>query len=133
MKIDRLDINKEILTIHSEIDRLFRHFVDHVIPKALQVDIPAFVPPANVYDHETEIVVELLIPGVKKEDIDLTLRDKVLRIRGIRVERADREYIIHEWTGGDFYREITLPANISENGIRAEYVDGILRITIPKA
>ncbi|MGE0410145.1 MAG: Hsp20/alpha crystallin family protein [Amphiplicatus sp.] len=93
---------------------------------------------ANLDIGETgdEIVVELDAPGVKREDIDITLTDSALRIKGKResrkeeksksVHRIEREY-------GEFERRVALPCEVDADKIDAALKDGVLTIKLPKS
>jgi HSP20 family protein len=82
-------------------------------------------------DRQIEITAEL--PGVKEEDIDLSIEDGMLTLTGEKKkERKDEESGYSERTYGRFERRLTLPPNIDEERCSADFRDGVLRITIPK-
>jgi HSP20 family protein len=82
-------------------------------------------------DRQIEITAEL--PGVKEEDIDLSIEEGVLTLAGEkRKERKDEERGYSERTYGRFERRLTLPPNIDEERCSADFRDGVLMITIPK-
>jgi HSP20 family protein len=79
-----------------------------------------------------EITAEL--PGVREEDIDITIDDGVLTLRGEKKSvREDKEAGYRERSYGSFERRITLPANIDEDACAADFKDGVLTITLPKS
>jgi HSP20 family protein len=131
LAIEKWDILKEISTIHAEVDRIFQGFFKRIPGPILEENLTTFIPPVNVYD-DGNIIIEVALPGVKKEDIDLSLQDNILTISGVRLGKADKPYYQQEWQYGHFEREITLPIAIKGDNISAEYKDGILTISIPK-
>lgn len=130
MGIERWDIWKEFAQIHREVDRIFEDFFKR-IPGAEEDEV-AFIPSANVYDDGDKVVVEVALPGVKKEDIDLSLQENRLILRGVRHGRTDRHYYQQEWQYGSFEREIVITIPIKDESISAGYTDGVLTISIPK-
>jgi HSP20 family protein len=132
LNIERWDIFKEINTIHAEVDRIFQDFFRRIPSPKIEEKLTVFTPPANMYDDGDKIVIEVALPGVKKEDIDVSLQDNVLTISGVRIGKSDKPYYLQEWQYGQFEREITLPTAINSDDIRAEYTDGILTVSMPK-
>jgi len=132
LNIERWDIFKEINTIHAEVDRIFQDFFRRIPSPKIEEKLTVFTPPANMYDDGDKIVIEVALPGVKKEDIDVSLQDNVLTISGVRIGKSDKPYYQQEWQYGQFEREITLPTAINSDDIRAEYTDGILTVSMPK-
>lgn len=128
MSIERWDLSKEIAEMHAEIDRIFDSFVKRAIPIFDEI---AFIPQANVFEDGNYLIVEFALPGVKKEDINLSLEGKNLIISGTRIGMLDKVYYIKEFQYGNFERKIEIELPIKEEGIRAEYNDGILKVSIP--
>ena len=90
----------------------------------------------DVAETEQAFEVRLDLPGVKPEDIDIQVHGSTLTIRGERKEERKEEkrsYHRVERRSGSFTRTVTLPANIREDEIAAEYGDGVLTIVLPKA
>jgi HSP20 family protein len=94
-----------------------------------------WMPPVDIYENDNkEIVLKVELPGLKREDIDLTVEQNTLTIRGQRrPDDAIREQQYHrlERTYGTFSRSFTLPNTIEATGVRADYRDGVLTITLP--
>ena len=89
----------------------------------------------NVWEQDDAILVELEVPGVKKEHLDLSVVGKEL---SIRIERPDGEqegvvYHRRERPVGNFSRVLPLPSEVDANRVSAELHDGVLTITLPKA
>lgn len=96
----------------------------------------AWQPPVDIYEGDDEIVIKMEIPEVRKEDVQVNLDERTLTIRGERrLENDERREGYHriERAYGQFARSFTVPANVSRDGLRAKYKDGVLRIHLPKA
>ena len=92
------------------------------------------VPAMDVHHDDKQIEITAELPGVREEDVDLTIEDGVLTLTGEKKsEREDRESGYSERSYGRFERRITLPGNIDEEHCSADFRDGVLRITIPKS
>lgn len=96
----------------------------------------AWSPAVDVYDKGNEVVIHAEIPGMKKEDIDVRVENNVLTIRGKkeRQEEVKEEgYFRTERAYGTFSRSFSLPTTVDVTKIGAEYRDGVLTLTVPKA
>lgn len=90
-------------------------------------------PAMDVYETDEEIVVKVAIPGIDPDDIDVTVEEHTLTIKG-NVEREgeeDKDYLRRERAYGRFYRSLTLPT-LSADDAQAEYENGILTLSFPK-
>src|SRR5690606_21420600 len=86
--------------------------------------------------HQTDDTIETTaeLPGVREEDIELTVDDGVLTLRGEKKStRTDEERGYSERSYGTFERRLTLPSNIEEDACKADFKDGVLTITLPKS
>jgi HSP20 family protein len=89
----------------------------------------------DVYESEKELTIIAPIAGVHLEDINLTVTEDVLTIKGQRqfeFSISEEDYLIQECFWGDFSRSIVLPDNIDTTKINANFKNGVLKITIPK-
>lgn len=95
----------------------------------------AFVPRADVYETDDEIVVIADMPGVDENSVDITLEDNVLTINGyVEPEpHEDHSLAYAEYRVGDYLRAFTLSDQIDRDGIEATVKDGVLRLRLPKA
>ncbi len=94
-----------------------------------------FVPTVNTREDDKAYYVEVDLPGVKKEDVDINVEDNVLTVTGERKqeeETKDKEYYRLESRYGKFSRSFTLPQKVDVNKISAKSEDGVLEIVIPK-
>lgn len=90
-----------------------------------------WVPRANSKETEKEYLVELLMPGMKKENISINLEKEVLTIVAENKQEQEDKYNFREF-GGNYKRSFTLPEDVNAEGIQAAYADGVLKVTLPK-
>ncbi|MDM7999627.1 MAG: Hsp20/alpha crystallin family protein [Dehalococcoidia bacterium] len=96
----------------------------------------AWAPALEMYEKDNNYVVKAELPGVKKDDIDVSITGDKLTIKGQKrasKEIRDEDYYRCESQYGSFLRTITLPAAVDAKKIEASYEDGILEIRVPKA
>ncbi|MGD0284604.1 MAG: Hsp20/alpha crystallin family protein [Candidatus Saccharimonadales bacterium] len=90
----------------------------------------------DVYkENDKELVAEIHAPGFSKEDININVNNGILEIKGEKHEREKskakaRNYMLRE-SHSSFYRSIMLPKNVNGDKVKARYVDGVLKITMP--
>ena len=94
-----------------------------------------WTPPVDIYETEgREVVLKAELPGLRREDISLTVENSTLTIRGERRRdegiKEDRYHRI-ERAYGSFSRSFTLPATVDASRVRAEYRDGVLSVSLP--
>lgn len=96
----------------------------------------AWMPKIDVKRIGNDVMVRAELPGVKPEDVDIELADNVLTISGERKyeqEREDEGYLIRESSYGTFERSLTVPDSVDPGAITANFNDGVLEVTVPKA
>jgi HSP20 family protein len=89
----------------------------------------------DIVEMNDAFKIKAEIPGVKKEDVHVTLDNGVLTLEGERHQHREEEgFRFHrvESEYGNFIRSFTLPANVKSSGLKAHYYDGILELDIPK-
>lgn len=94
-----------------------------------------YVPSLDVYETDAHYHIQLSLPGMKKEDINIDLQDRRLTITGERKEEIDdktTKYHVREMRCGSFERSIMLPNNIDQDKISARFEDGILKLDVEK-
>jgi HSP20 family protein len=94
-----------------------------------------FAPRTDVYEEDDRIVLEMEVPGMREEDLNLTIEGNTLTITGERKIADDRKqdrYQRVERYYGSFSRSFTLPATVDPNSVDAKYENGILRINMTK-
>ena len=92
-----------------------------------------FTPLADVEETEDAYVVEIELPGVRRDDVDIEVADQRVSVRGERKEK-ERVGILRkrERTVGRFSYEVSLPGRIDEDGVEAQLDDGVLSVRLPK-
>ena len=120
--------------LRNEIHRLFEAPLSE-LARTSQL-LSGWTPPLDLHEDKDNFVVKIELPGMKKEDIDVSLHDGSLSITGERkgeekFEGAD-VYRTERFIG-HFQRTITMPAAVAADKIKAQYQDGILTVTLPKA
>lgn len=97
----------------------------------------AFVPAMDIKERENEYVVRTDLPGIRKEDINVTLENGLLTITAERREEQEQKEegreIRRECRYGRYVRSLRLGTQIDEKGVKANYQDGVLQLTLPKA
>ena len=134
MSIVRYDPFRDLRTLQEEVNRLFstnltRGFGEESIGRG------AWNPSVDIYENKDHIVLEAELPGMKREDFELSVENNVITLRGERQfekkEDSDNYHRV-ERSYGSFTRSFTLPQTVSAEGATAEYKNGVLRVTLPK-
>lgn len=134
MSITRYDPFRDLKTLQDEVNRLFstnfsRGFGDEGIARG------AWTPNVDIFENKDEIVLEAELPGMNREDFELTIENNVLTLRGERrFEKKDEGDNYHrvERAYGSFTRSFTLPQIVSPENAAAEYKNGVLRVALRK-
>ncbi len=95
-----------------------------------------WVPAMDIADREDALIVRADLPGMKAEDIDISVQGNVLTVSGQRKECCEKkgeDYYHVERRCGAFRRDVTLGSAVDAEKIKAEYHDGVLEITLPKS
>ncbi len=133
MTLRRFDPFGEILRLQRELERLMQ-----IVPQDVEKEVEKtlkFVMPLEVYETPKEFVIKAELPGVKKEDVELIIRDNYLIIKAEKKEEVeeDREHVhVRERVYGKFERVIPLPNDLDTENAKASFKDGVLEIRIPK-
>ncbi len=134
MSITRYDPFRDLRSLQEEVNRLFstnltRSFGEEGIGRG------AWNPSVDIYENKDQIVLEAELPGMNRDDFELTVENNVITLRGERqFEKKDETDNYHrvERSYGSFTRSFTLPQTVSTEGAAAEYRNGVLRVTLPK-
>jgi HSP20 family protein len=121
-----------LASLQDEVNRLF----DFSFPSRDTGLFSGWSPALDVYDDKDNLVVVAELPGMKKEDIDITMHDGSLTISGERTHESKSEEgqtFRSERYFGKFQRTLTLPVMVDASKVGASYKDGILTVTLPKA
>jgi HSP20 family protein len=130
--LQRWDPFAGLTSMHSQIDDMFNNFFGS------NWGLPNQNAPAmDVYteDDNKQLVAEVHTPGFNKDDIDVTVHNGILEIRGEKHQKDEdnkdkRNYMMHE-SHASFYRSIALPKAADGDRVKASFVDGVLKVTVP--
>lgn len=106
------------------------------LERLFESPLTGWAPALDVHEDKDSFSIRAELPGMKREDIEVTLQDGALVISGERKEeKVGEETTVHrqERYYGKFTRVLTLPAAVSGDKVKAQYKDGILTVTLPKA
>ena len=104
--------------------------------RRLPTEERGWAPPIEMYEKEDKFIVKAELPGMKKEEIDISVVGDTLTIKGERkteTEVKEEDYYCCERSYGSFFRSLTVPAAVDTNKIEAAYENGVLEISLPKA
>jgi HSP20 family protein len=125
------------LDVRSELDRMFDEVLGNW-PRgaARREDVAGWSPVIDAFSRNGDLVIRAELPGVKREDVDITLSNGVLTISGERkAEHEDQGsgYYVRERRHGHFRRSMSLPEGIEEDKVHAHFEDGVLEVTVEGA
>ena len=120
-----------LLGFSGDVDPFFANSIDTSIPED-----STFSPPLDVAEDGNQVIVVAEIPGVKKEDVKISLEKGVLTIGGERKVNTlsdSARGVLREQSQGKFKRTVRLPYEVNAGNVSAELSDGLLRLVLPKA
>ena len=127
------DLMRELASMQERMNRIWGTVYDRGHEEVTSRG--AWQPPVDIYETDNrEIVLKVEIPGLKREDIDLTVENNTLTVRGERQREQsvkDEQYHRIERAYGSFSRSFTLPNTVDTQRVRADYRDGVLTVTLP--
>ena len=126
---------RPFLEVQQEVRRLFQELVHQPWGGQGLSNSTSWQPRCDMVETDEAILIDVELPGVKREDVRLEVEDEVLHIAGERralEERQGRNYHYLEQQYGRFERQLRLPQTVDREAIRAEFESGILNITLPK-
>lgn len=131
-------IRHPLTSLQSEIDRVFGDFFPSFDLSKFResADAGAIVPKIDFSETDSGYELAVEVPGVADKDLEVSVKNGVLKIKGEKkkeTEEKTKDFIRKERTYGSYYRAMTLPEDADEPNITARYVDGVLRITMPKS
>jgi HSP20 family protein len=133
MAIVRWDPFRELTSIHERMNSLFGDVYRRGGEEALVGG--TWVPPVDIYENDKhELVLKAEVPGMKREDIQLTVDNNMLTLRGekkVEQEVADEQTHRVERTYGAFIRSFSLPVTVDTGRVSAEYKNGVLTVVLP--
>ena len=128
----------ESMPLREALNRLFE---DSYIQQASQSRQPARargdqgqMVPVNVFRSGDNVVVFAPMPGLQPVDVEITVAENVLSIRGVKRGHEERhDFLLHEWTVGPYYRDVELPQDVEVGSARASLDNGVLVVTFDRS
>ena len=132
MAIIRWDPFRDLVNLRDKMNRLFE---DAVRGEEKDLISSSWAPAVDIYETENELVLAAEVPGVEEKDVEISVEDNTLSIRGERKfqkETKEENYHRIERSYGSFYRSFTLPSYVDQERIHAEHESGVLKVHMPK-
>lgn len=123
---------REMMSLRDAMDRLF----DDAFTRPLSLRDNWSVPAVDMYQTDDEIVVKAALPGIKADEVQINVTGELLTLKGEvkhEEEKEEKAWHIREQRYGSFERAIALPTDVVADKAKADFEDGILTITLPKA
>ena len=131
--IIRWEPAREMMTLREAMDRLF----DDAFTRPLSLGGNNWsIPAVDMYQTDNEVVVKAALPGIKADEVQINVTGEVLTIKGETKqenETKEKAYHIREQRWGTFERSLVLPTEVVADKAKADFENGILTITLPKA
>lgn len=129
-------------TYFGEMERYFEKFFRHpfslMTPSHMFRDLPRFgeiSPSIDIYEEGGDMVVKAELPGITKEDLNVSITENTLTIKGEKKKEQkveEKDYHRIERSYGSFSRSFRLPDNVAGDKAKAEFKDGVLEVRLPK-
>jgi len=124
---------REMMTLREAMDRLF----DDAFTRPINLRDGGWSAPAvDMYQTDDEVVVKVALPGFKADEVQINVTGDVLTLRGEmkhEEDQKDKAWHIREHRWSSFERSVALPTQVKADGANADFENGILTITLPKA
>ena len=131
--IIRWEPAREMMTLREAMDRLF----DDAFTRPLSLTGNNWsIPAVDMYQTDDEVVVKAALPGIKADEVQINVTGEVLTIKGETKkenETKEKAYHLREQRWGAFERSIVLPTEVVADKAKADFENGVLTITLPKA
>jgi HSP20 family protein len=131
--IIRWEPAREMMTLREAMDRLF----DDAFTRPFSTSNGNWsVPAVDMYQTDNEVVVKAALPGIKADEVQINVTGEVLTLKGEtkhEEEKKEKAYHLREQRWGSFERSIVLPTEVVADKAKADFENGVLTITLPKA
>ncbi|WP_102819207.1 Hsp20/alpha crystallin family protein [Mesotoga sp. Brook.08.YT.4.2.5.1] len=127
------DVFRPFEEIQREMDRLFNEAFRGLNDQSKEAGM--FSPEVDIYEKDNSVFIEMDIPGIKKDELEIKVEDDVLSIKGekkLEREEKERDYHRYERYSGAFQRIFRLPEYVKSDDVKAKYEDGVLKLELPK-
>ena len=134
--LSRWDPFNDMVSLRDVMDQLFENALVGFGPSGGNQGRSGWYVPVDVTETDDSFVVEASLPGLNPDDLNITVQENVLTIAGEaggENEKKEQRYHLRERRWGSFSRSITLPTVVNASDVQAEYTNGVLRLTLPKA
>jgi len=137
----RRDFDDPFTGFQREMNRMFDSFFRDfggdfgLAPYTAGESLTEFEPRINVKESKDKVEITAELPGMKEDDVELTLDDNNLVLKGEKKHEKETDeegYHVVERSYGSFYRRVPVPSEIDEDNVEAEFKDGVLNVTLPK-
>lgn len=135
MAIVKWDPFRNVTTLQDRINKLFDDSFPHQPARDDELAICDWRPMVDIYETENGVVLRVDLPGVKKEDVSVEIKENILTLKGDRAEDCDvrqENYLRRERCCGRFQRAFNLQHIVSPDKVKAKFKDGVLEVEIPK-
>lgn len=125
----------ELERLQDQMNKLFNFSLTRWPEKNSSFFETVWAPAIDIDDTKDAVIVKADLPGMKKEEIDVSVDGNTLLIKGERKHESEQKengYVRTERAYGSFYRELTLPNFVDSSKLKATYKDGVLELTLPK-
>jgi HSP20 family protein len=132
----RWDPFRDLLGLQHDVDRLFSGMGYTPASLLHAPGTATSMLSMDVVTHGEDLLIRAELPGVKAEDVDISVTEGVLTLKAEKHEKTEiteEDYIVRETSSGTMERSLRLPEGVVVDTIHAEYTDGILEITVPGA
>lgn len=114
---------------------IFKRPFPFMLSRGRMHEMEGIVPSIDMFEEKNEVVIKVELPGMKKEDIDISLTDNIITLSGEKKKEetvAKKNYYRVERSEGSFKRSFRLPAEVKTDKANANFKDGVLEIRLPK-
>ncbi|MBW1642823.1 MAG: Hsp20/alpha crystallin family protein [Deltaproteobacteria bacterium] len=135
MTIVKWDPFRNVAALQDRINRIFDESFSRTADLDDDISMSAWKPLVDIYETDESIILKAELPGIKKDDVSVEVKDNVLTLKGVRTEEKEikeKNYYRKERAFGTFSRAFNLQHRIQPDKIKARFKDGVLKIEIPK-
>jgi HSP20 family protein len=136
MNLIKWDPFRELDDVSSRLNRIFGRLPSRSASDNEMLAVADWMPSVDISETDAAYLIKGEIPGVNKEDVKVTIQDGMLTIQGERKqEKEEKNKKFHrvECSYGNFMRSFRVPDDADESGVKAEFKDGMLNVTLPKS